>query len=1035
MKYIFVTGGVVSGLGKGICAASLGRLLKQCGLKVKNQKFDPYLNVDPGTMSPYQHGEVFVTDDGAETDLDLGHYERFVDEALDEKSSVSSGKIFWSVLNRERQGGYLGGTVQIIPHVTDEIKRRIYDMDDGETDVAISEIGGTVGDIESQPFLEAIRQVAAERGRENVLFIHVPLIVTIPGSGELKSKPTQHSVKELLSEGIQPDVLVVRTDEPITDDIRRKIALFCNVEPDCVIQNATASTLYEVPLLLEHEGLCRVVCRKLHLDCGEPDMTEWRALVDKIHGVHRHVRIALVGKYVGLHDAYLSVVESLFHAGTACDASVEIQWVDSETLTSDNIAQKLCGCSGILVPGGFGDRGIEGMILAAQYARERGIPYLGICLGMQIAVIEFARHVLGWDDATSAEFSSTTAHPVIALMPEQVGVTAKGGTMRLGKYPCVLEEGSLSRALYDAPEIWERHRHRYEFNNDFREAASPVPRLCRGLPRSRGPLTARPFLFLQYRWKNGKSYDMMLLPYYWIRQENFNMNHQTIIVLDFGGQYNQLIARRVRECGVYCEVKPYTMPLADLLAMKPIGFIFTGGPNSVYLEDAPHVDPALFDAGVPVLGICYGCQLIAHHLGGKVVAANDATAREYGKTETFFDTSCKLFKGLPEKSVTWMSHGDYMEVVPEGFSLVAHSDACPNVAICDETRGFYGVQYHPEVNHTEFGTAMIRNFLYEVCGATGDWTMGDYKNTAIAAVREKVGSGRVLLALSGGVDSSVVAALLAEAVGPQLTCVFVDHGLMRLNEGDEVEAAFKKWDINFVRVNAEGRFLSKLAGISDPERKRKIIGEEFIRVFEEESKKIGAVDFLAQGTIYPDVIESGLGNAAVIKSHHNVGGLPDYVDFKEIIEPLRLLFKDEVRQLGRELGLPEYLVSRQPFPGPGLAIRIMGEITKEKADTLRLADAIYREELEKAGENKKMNQYFAVLTDTRTVGVMGDGRSYDRVLALRAVTTEDFMTADWARIPYELLDKISGRIVNEVKGINRIVYAITSKPPATVEWE
>ena len=468
MKYIFVTGGVVSGLGKGICAASLGRLLKQCGLKVKNQKFDPYLNVDPGTMSPYQHGEVFVTDDGAETDLDLGHYERFVDEALDEKSSVSSGKIFWSVLNRERQGGYLGGTVQIIPHVTDEIKRRIYDMDDGETDVAISEIGGTVGDIESQPFLEAIRQVAAERGRENVLFIHVPLIVTIPGSGELKSKPTQHSVKELLSEGIQPDVLVVRTDEPITDDIRRKIALFCNVEPDCVIQNATASTLYEVPLLLEHEGLCRVVCRKLHLDCGEPDMTEWRALVDKIHGVHRHVRIALVGKYVGLHDAYLSVVESLFHAGTACDANVEIQWVDSETLTSDNIAQKLCGCSGILVPGGFGDRGIEGMILAAQYARERGVPYLGICLGMQIAVIEFARHVLGWDDATSAEFSSTTAHPVIALMPEQVGVTAKGGTMRLGKYPCTITPGTRMAECYGTLNIDERHRHRYEFNNEFR---------------------------------------------------------------------------------------------------------------------------------------------------------------------------------------------------------------------------------------------------------------------------------------------------------------------------------------------------------------------------------------------------------------------------------------------------------------------------------------------------------------------------------------------------------------------------------------
>ena len=478
MKYIFVTGGVVSGLGKGICAASLGRLLKQCGLKVKNQKFDPYLNVDPGTMSPYQHGEVFVTDDGAETDLDLGHYERFVDEALDEKSSVSSGKIFWSVLNRERQGGYLGGTVQIIPHVTDEIKRRIYDMDDGKTDVAISEIGGTVGDIESQPFLEAIRQVAAERGRENVLFIHVPLIVTIPGSGELKSKPTQHSVKELLSEGIQPDVLVVRTDEPITDDIRRKIALFCNVEPDCVIQNATASTLYEVPLLLEHEGLCRVVCRKLHLDCGEPDMTEWRALVDKIHGVHRHVRIALVGKYVGLHDAYLSVVESLFHAGTACDASVEIQWVDSETLTSDNIAQKLCGCSGILVPGGFGDRGIEGMILAAQYARERGIPYLGICLGMQIAVIEYARNVAGLPDAHSGEFDELCKHKVIDFMPGQSDDIDKGGTLRLGAYPCVIQPGTTMERCYGAREISERHRHRYEFNNDFREritAAGLVP--------------------------------------------------------------------------------------------------------------------------------------------------------------------------------------------------------------------------------------------------------------------------------------------------------------------------------------------------------------------------------------------------------------------------------------------------------------------------------------------------------------------------------------------------------------------------------
>ena len=514
------------------------------------------------------------------------------------------------------------------------------------------------------------------------------------------------------------------------------------------------------------------------------------------------------------------------------------------------------------------------------------------------------------------------------------------------------------------------------------------------------------------------------------------MNHQTIIVLDFGGQYNQLIARRVRECGVYCEVKPYTTPLADLLAMNPIGFIFTGGPNSVYLEDAPHVDPALFDAGVPVLGICYGCQLIAHHLGGKVVAANDATAREYGKTETFFDTNCKLFKGLPEKSVTWMSHGDYMEKVPEGFSLVAHSDACPNVAICDETRGFYGVQYHPEVNHTEFGTAMIRNFLYEVCGATGDWTMGDYKNTAIAAVREKVGSGRVLLALSGGVDSSVVAALLAEAVGPQLTCVFVDHGLMRLNEGDEVEAAFKKWDINFVRVNAEGRFLSKLAGISDPERKRKIIGEEFIRVFEEQAKKIGKVDFLAQGTIYPDVVESGLGGeSTVIKSHHNVGGLPDTVDFKELVEPLRNLFKDEVRQAGRELGLPEYLVSRQPFPGPGLGIRIIGEVTPEKVAIVQDADAIWREEIAKAGLDKEISQYYAALTNMHSVGVMGDERTYDYAVALRAVTTTDFMTAESYNMPWDVLGTVTSRIVNEVKHVNRVFYDCTGKPPATIELE
>ena len=512
---------------------------------------------------------------------------------------------------------------------------------------------------------------------------------------------------------------------------------------------------------------------------------------------------------------------------------------------------------------------------------------------------------------------------------------------------------------------------------------------------------------------------------------------EKILVLDFGGQYNQLIARRVRECHVYCEVKPYTTPISEIREFGPIGMIFTGGPNSVYDADAPHADPELFRLGVPILGICYGCQLLAHHLGGSVVAAQSDAAREYGKTETFFDTSCRLFKGLPERGVTWMSHGDYMERVPEGFELKAHSAACPNVAICDETRGFYGVQFHPEVNHTEHGADMIRNFLYEICGAHGDWTMGDYKETAVRSIRETVGGGKVLLALSGGVDSSVAAALVAEAVGSQLTCVFVDHGLMRLNEGDEVEAAFRKWDINFVRANAEDVFLSKLAGVTEPERKRKIIGEEFIRVFEAEAKKIGAVDYLVQGTIYPDVIESGSGKAgaAVIKSHHNVGGLPDYVDFKEIIEPLRMLFKDEVRQLGRELGLPEYLVSRQPFPGPGLAIRIIGEITKEKADLLRLADFIFRDEVAKAGLECTMDQYFAVLTNMRSVGVMGDGRTYDYTLALRSVTTSDFMTADWTRIPYDVLDRVSVRIVNEVPHINRVVYDITSKPPATIEWE
>ena len=469
MKYVFVTGGVVSGLGKGICAASLGRLLKQRGLRVKNQKFDPYLNVDPGTMSPYQHGEVFVTDDGAETDLDLGHYERFVDESLSGASSVSAGKIYWNVLNRERQGAYLGGTVQIIPHVTDEIKRCIYQMESEDIDVLISEIGGTVGDIESQPFLEAIRQVAVEKGRQNVLYIHVPLIVQIPGSGELKSKPTQHSVKELLSVGIQPDILVCRTDAEISEDVRHKIALFCNVEPDCVIQNLTAQTLYEAPLLLEREGLADCVCRKLGLGNVQPDLTEWTAMVRRIKAAKRHVRIALVGKYIQLHDAYLSVSESLFHAAAANDAVCDIKWVDSEELTQENINDVLGDCEGILVPGGFGDRGIEGMILAARYAREKDIPYLGICLGMQIAVIEFARNVVGWADANSAEFTSSSLHPVIDLMPEQQGITAKGGTMRLGQYPCALDKESKAYELYGEETVYERHRHRYELNNDFRE--------------------------------------------------------------------------------------------------------------------------------------------------------------------------------------------------------------------------------------------------------------------------------------------------------------------------------------------------------------------------------------------------------------------------------------------------------------------------------------------------------------------------------------------------------------------------------------
>ena len=516
-------------------------------------------------------------------------------------------------------------------------------------------------------------------------------------------------------------------------------------------------------------------------------------------------------------------------------------------------------------------------------------------------------------------------------------------------------------------------------------------------------------------------------------------NHQLVLVLDFGGQYNQLIARRVREHNVFCEVKPYKTSIEEIKAMNPIGIIFTGGPNSVYEETSPKCDPALFDLGIPVLGICYGCQLMAHTLGGQVTAAQEDTAREYGKTRTFYNTDCKLFKGLPAEGISWMSHGDYMAKVPEGFELVAHTDACPTAAIANEARGFYGVQYHPEVNHTENGSLMLRNFLYEICHAKGDWTMEDYKNTSIKAIREKVGDGKVLLALSGGVDSSVAAALLAEAVGDQLTCVFVDHGLLRKNEGDEVEEVFGPngpYNLNFIRVNAQERFYAKLKGVEEPERKRKIIGEEFIRVFEEEAKKIGAVDFLVQGTIYPDVVESGLGGeSAVIKSHHNVGGLPDYVDFKEIIEPLRDLFKDEVRKAGLELGIPEKLVYRQPFPGPGLGIRIIGEVTAEKVKMVQEADAIYREEIANAGLDRSIGQYFAALTNMRSVGVMGDERTYDYAIALRAVNTIDFMTAEAAEIPWEVLGKVSSRIVNEVKHVNRVLYDCTGKPPATIEFE